>query len=61
MTEKPAKPAKELSVKDTRASLADVINDAIQGRTTYITNRGRRVAAIVPISAVEAAEQARPD
>ena len=47
----------ELSVRETRLRLADVVNDAaVRGRITYIMNRGRRVAAIVPVTVAEAAE-----
>lgn len=46
------------SVRDLRAALADVINEAAtRGRITYITQRGRRIAAVVPIAIAEAAEQ----
>jgi len=40
----------ERSIREVREHLADVINDAIQGRITYITSRGRRVAAVVPLA-----------
>ncbi|MFB7738259.1 type II toxin-antitoxin system prevent-host-death family antitoxin [Streptomyces sp. NPDC056112] len=53
MTEQP----NELSVAEARRSLADVLNDAsVRGRITYITSRGRRVAAVVPLPVAEAAE-----
>jgi antitoxin (DNA-binding transcriptional repressor) of toxin-antitoxin stability system len=38
----------ERSIRQVRQHLADVINDAIRGRVTYITSRGRVVAAIIP-------------
>lgn len=59
MTEKPA----ELSTRDVRANLADAVNAAVRGQITYITSRGRRVAAVVPLAVAEAAErqQARDD
>jgi antitoxin (DNA-binding transcriptional repressor) of toxin-antitoxin stability system len=38
----------ERSIRHVRQHLADVINDAIRGRTTYVTSRGRVVAAITP-------------
>lgn len=51
-------PAVEMSIADARAHMADVINAAaIRGRTTYLTSRGRRVAAVVPLPVAEAAEQ----
>lgn len=47
----------EMSTRDIRAHLADAVNTAIRGQTTYITSRGRRVAAIVPLSVAENAER----
>ena len=53
MTDPPA----ELSYVQVRAHLADVIHAAsVRGQTTYITNRGRRVAAVVPLFVAESAE-----
>jgi prevent-host-death family protein len=52
--------AEEKSVRDARAEFADVINDAVQGRITYITSRGRRVAAVVPVPDAERIEAERP-
>ena len=50
-------PSAELSVADTRKQFADVLNDAsVRGRITYITSRGRRVAAVVPLAIAEAAD-----
>lgn len=52
--------AKEVSVRELRASAADVLNDAAaRGVITYITNRGRRIAAVVPLAVGEAAEAAQ--
>lgn len=42
--------ATEMSVAELRKNLADVLNDAIQGKVTYVTNRGRRVALVGPLS-----------
>lgn len=51
----------EVSLAAARAQLADVVHAAsTRGRITYLTNRGRRVAAIVPLSIAEAAEQDHP-
>ena len=44
----------ERSIRQVREHLADVINDAVQGRITYVTSNGRRVAAIVPLATTEA-------
>jgi prevent-host-death family protein len=48
----------ERSAREVREHLADVINDAVRGQTTYITSRGRRVAAIVPLAIAERADVA---
>jgi antitoxin (DNA-binding transcriptional repressor) of toxin-antitoxin stability system len=40
----------EKSIREVRSGLADVINDAISGRITYVTSHGRRVAAVVPLA-----------
>lgn len=49
----------ELSVADARRQFADILNAAsARGRITYITSRGRRVAAVVPLPIAEGAEQA---
>jgi len=42
----------ERSAREVREHFADVINDAIQGRITYITSHGRRVAAVVPLASI---------
>ncbi|MFF4013881.1 type II toxin-antitoxin system prevent-host-death family antitoxin [Streptomyces sp. NPDC001843] len=48
----------EVSVADARRHLADVLNAAsARGRITYITSRGRRVAAVVPLTVAENAER----
>ncbi|WP_433230616.1 type II toxin-antitoxin system prevent-host-death family antitoxin [Actinomadura formosensis] len=52
----------EMSVADARRQFADVLNTAaVRGRITYITNRGRRIAAIVPVPIAETAETAGQD
>jgi prevent-host-death family protein len=51
-------PPAERSVRELRRDLADVLNEtAVRGQITYITSRGRRVAAIVPVPVAEAAER----
>jgi prevent-host-death family protein len=46
----------ELSVRELRAELADVINSAgIRDQVTFVTSRGRRVAAVVSVAAGETA------
>jgi len=53
---------REMSTREVRASLADVVNQAAtRGQITYITSRGRRIAAVVPIAVAEAAERAAID
>ena len=50
--------ADEMGVRELRGKLADVLNDAaVRGRITYITSRGRRVAAVVPVPVAEAADE----
>ncbi|MFJ6559921.1 type II toxin-antitoxin system prevent-host-death family antitoxin [Streptomyces sp. NPDC091412] len=50
--------SEEMSVADARRQFADVLNAAsARGQITYITSRGRRVAAVVPLPIAEAADQ----
>ena len=50
-----ASPA-EMSVRELRAGLADVINAAgMHDQVTFVTSRGRRVAAVVSVAAAEQA------
>ncbi|HEX5493077.1 MAG TPA: type II toxin-antitoxin system prevent-host-death family antitoxin [Mycobacteriales bacterium] len=50
--------AHELPITDVRDRLADVVNDAAYGgQITYLTRRGRRLAAIVSVETAEAAER----
>lgn len=50
----------EISVRELRAQAADVLNSAsARGKITYITNRGRRIAAVVPLDVAEEAEARR--
>lgn len=52
----------DMGTTDLRLALAEVLNEvAIRGRITYVTSRGRRVAAIVPVAIAEAAEAADHD
>jgi prevent-host-death family protein len=45
---------KEVSVSTARRGFADLVNEtAIRGRTIYLTNRGRRIAALVPVTVAE--------
>lgn len=54
MSEKP----RDLPITDARDRLADVVNEAAYtGQVTYLTRRGRRLAAIVSVQAAEAAER----
>ncbi|MFG2046031.1 hypothetical protein ACGFIW_01205 [Micromonospora sp. NPDC048935] len=45
--------ATEKSVRDTREHLADVLYDAAGGKVTYVTSRGRRIAAVVPLTVAD--------
>lgn len=48
----------ELPITGARDRLADVVNEAAYtGQVTYLTRRGKRLAAIVPVEAAEAAER----
>jgi prevent-host-death family protein len=48
--------AEERSVRELRSELADVLNAAtVRDQTTYVTSRGRRIAAVVPVAIAEAA------
>jgi len=56
----PATTSAEIGIRDLRASLSEVVNEAaVRGRIIYVTSRGRRVAAIVPVPDAEAIEEAR--
>lgn len=46
----------EMSVRELRANLADVINlAAVHDQVTFVTSRGRRLAAVVSVTAAEQA------
>ena len=48
----------EISARKLRENLAATLNDvAVRGHTIYITNHGRRVAAIVPVPVAEQLDQ----
>ncbi|WNI31466.1 type II toxin-antitoxin system prevent-host-death family antitoxin [Streptomyces sp. ITFR-6] len=56
----PANTSAEIGVRDLRTQLSDVLHEStVRGRITYVTSRGRRVAAIVPVDIAEAAEEAQ--
>ncbi len=47
----------EISVRELRKALAGVLNDvAVRGKVVYVTNHGRRVAALVPVLLAEQIE-----
>ena len=51
-------PVEEMSVRELRAELADVINAAgMRDQVTFVTSRGRRVAAVVSVAVAEAATE----
>jgi len=51
----------EMKLADVRIRLADVVHAAtVRGQITYLTNRGRRVAAIVPLAIAEQHDDAQP-
>ena len=54
----PANTSAEMGIRELRAALSDVLNEtAVRGRITYVTSRGRRIAAIVPVPEAEAIEE----
>lgn len=56
----PAPTSAEKGIRELRAALSEVVNDAaVRGRITYITSHGRRVAAVVPVLEAEAIEERR--
>lgn len=59
----PANTSVEIGIRKLRETLPDVLHDAsIRGRITYVTNHGRRVAAIVPVPLAESFEaQQQPE
>jgi prevent-host-death family protein len=51
-------PVEEMSVRELRAELADVINAAgMHDQVTFVTSRGRRVAAVVSVAVAERATE----
>ena len=49
-----------MSVRELRAELADVINAAgMHDQITFVTSRGRRVAAVVSVAVAQGAEEVR--
>lgn len=47
---------REISVRDFRQKLAEMLNDAgVRDQIIYITSRGRRVAALVPVPVADRA------
>jgi prevent-host-death family protein len=56
----PANTSAEIGIRELRNALSEVVNEtAVRGRITYVTSRGRRVAAIVPVPEAEAIEARR--
>lgn len=53
----PTNTSAEIGIRELRAALSDVLNEtAVRGRITYVTSRGRRIAAIVPVPDAETIE-----
>jgi prevent-host-death family protein len=46
-----------MTTRQVRDRLADVVENAREGEPTVITNRGRRVAAVVPVEMLEEYER----
>jgi prevent-host-death family protein len=49
-----------ISVADLRRDIADVLNKAVQGEATVVTNRGRPVAALIPMADYKALKRLGP-
>lgn len=50
----------EVGIREMRANLSDVVYGAsIRGQIVYITSRGNRVAAVVPLADAEEIEKRR--
>jgi prevent-host-death family protein len=48
----------EISARQLRENLAATLNDvAVRGQLIYVTNHGRRIAAIVPVPLAEQVDQ----
>ena len=48
----------EIGIEQARAAFGDIVNDAKHGgKTTYITRRGDRAAAVVPVRVAEREEE----
>ncbi|WP_433732203.1 type II toxin-antitoxin system prevent-host-death family antitoxin [Actinoplanes sp. CA-051413] len=48
----------EISARKLRENLAATLNDvAVRGQTIWVTNHGRRIAAIVPVPLAEQIQQ----
>jgi prevent-host-death family protein len=48
----------EISARKLRENLAAALNDvAVRGQTIWVTNHGRRIAAIVPVPVAEQMDQ----
>lgn len=56
----PENSSAEIGIRQLRATLSEVVHEtAVRSRITYVTSRGRRVAAIVPVPDAEAIEAKR--
>lgn len=51
----PANTSTEIGIRALRTELSDrVMEVAVEGQVVYVTNRGKRVAALVPLSVARA-------
>lgn len=48
----------EVNLSNARPHLSDYAEKAHQGETVYLTNRGKRIAALVPVDVAEQAAEA---
>jgi prevent-host-death family protein len=52
----------EMGIAELRAQLADVLNrTTVRGDITYVTSRGRRIAALVSVADAELLERLRQE
>lgn len=53
----PENTSREIGLRELRADLGSVVLEVgVRGDITYVMNRGRRIAAIVPLDVAERAE-----
>ncbi|MFE3378801.1 type II toxin-antitoxin system Phd/YefM family antitoxin [Streptomyces anulatus] len=57
----PANTDTEVGIRELRTQLSDLVMEvAVEGHVVYVTNRGKRVAALVPLAVAKAGLDATP-